>query len=128
MIFERALMYIPMFYLLRDGYNPFPLILNPPKPPILNPPNIVPICNKGEVSLLGGGGVSIRGKGLDLPGTAVAMQPQSHVRGHSHWETSGSASVQPAWNLKGGPSKEDRNLRQGAPFFRMSNFKECRSS
>ena len=37
--------------------NPFPLILNPPNPPILNPPNIAPICNKGEVLLLGGGGV-----------------------------------------------------------------------
>ena len=44
--------------------NPFPLILNPPNPPILNPPNIVPICNKGEVLLLGVGGVSIRGKGV----------------------------------------------------------------
>ena len=45
--------------------NPFPLILNPPKPPIPNPHNIVPICHKGEVSLLRGGeGFSIRGKGL----------------------------------------------------------------
>ena len=37
--------------------NHFPLILTPPNPPILNPPNIVPICKKGEVLLLGGGGV-----------------------------------------------------------------------
>ena len=45
-----------------ENCNPFPLILSPPNPPILNPPNIVPICNKGEVSLLGG--FSIGGKGL----------------------------------------------------------------
>ena len=43
--------------LLVGTINPFPLILNHPSPPILNPPNIVPICNKGEVLLYGGGGV-----------------------------------------------------------------------
>ena len=40
-----------------DLCTPFPLIPNPPNSPILNPPNIVPLCNEGEVLLLGGGGV-----------------------------------------------------------------------
>ena len=50
---------------MREVSNPFPLILNRPKTPILNPLNIVPICNKGEVLLLAGGGdLVLAGKGL----------------------------------------------------------------
>ena len=61
--------------------NPFPLILNPPNPPILNPPNIVPICNKEEVLLLGGGarGFSIRGKGL------LDLYPEVNMPKRSMW-------------------------------------------
>ena len=51
----------PLDGLLRGFDNHFPLILNPPNPPTLNPPNIVPICNEGEVLLLGGGGGLVLG-------------------------------------------------------------------
>ena len=44
--------------------NPFPLVLNPPNPPIFDPPNIVPICNKGEVLLLGVGGLVLGRRGI----------------------------------------------------------------
>ena len=51
-----------IFYLLQDcciriHLIPSPIILNPPNPPIPNPPNIVPIFIRGEVLVLGGGGV-----------------------------------------------------------------------
>ena len=42
--------------------NPFPVIPNPPNPLIFNPPNIVPVCNKGEVLLGGGGGLVLGGR------------------------------------------------------------------
>ena len=42
--------------LSKEVRNPFPLILNPPQPPNIKSRNIVPINNKREVLLLGGGG------------------------------------------------------------------------
>ena len=43
--------------------NPLSLILNPPNPLIVKPPNIVPICSRGEVLLLGGLGCLVLGGG-----------------------------------------------------------------
>ena len=57
--------------ILQEGEGPQqdgPLILKPPNPSILNPPNIVPICNKGEVLLLGCGGLVLGGRGYQYSG------------------------------------------------------------
>ena len=57
MMMMMIIIILILILILSSILNPFPLILNPPNSPILNRPNIVQLCSKGEVFLLGGGGV-----------------------------------------------------------------------